>query len=157
MQFKQDARLREAMIVYVATHAHGAWRKDYRARSGDTPNEKTTIDEAWIKANGTDQVDIASLEFPRLPSDWQRENRLSAEVAVDVVLMAADHGVIFGDGLIDMASDEVHKKWLERNAAHASDMQKLPYAELPDDEKEKDRLFVRAAISAFAICRAEAA
>jgi hypothetical protein len=151
--FKNNTVLREAMIIYTATQAHGKWRTDYRAQNGDTPRIKTTTDQAWIAGNGTDQVDIAARDFSQLPSDWQKENRLGAEVAVDLVLVGADADRIFNDAFIEEASDPVHAGWLERNGAYASDVQKLPYGELPEEEKEKDRFFVRAAISSFNICR----
>lgn len=136
------------MIDSVATAGHDQWLKGYRAENGDKPRIKTTKDQAWIVKNGTDQVNIA-VDYSLLPSDWQKENRLNAEVATDLVLDAASALAPLSDRFIETASSVVHDKWLERNSGWATEVQKLPYPELPEEEKEKDRFFVRAALDAY--------
>jgi hypothetical protein len=139
---------REAMVVAVGTKAHEDWRAGYRAANGDKPRIKTTKDAAWVEAHGTDQVDIAGLTFSELPSDWQEENRLNAEVAVDLVLGQVEDSLGLGSQFIEKASAKVHVEWLKRNP-WAPEAQKKTYAELEEAEKEKDRFVVRAAIDAY--------
>ena len=145
----EGAKKREAMIIQVASKSHSEWRLQYKAANGDKPRIKTTKDADFIKKNGIDQVDIAALDFVDLPSDWQKENRLGAEVAVDAVLVAVDARRKLDAAFIEEASAVCHVKWLERNSEWATETQKLPYVQLPEDEKEKDRFFVRAAIEAY--------
>ena len=143
------AERREAMVVAVASRAHEDWRSGYRATNGEKPRIKNTKDEIWMRAHGTDQVDIASLPYTELPSDWQLENRLSAESAVDIVLTAVENNQPLDEAFIEKASNDLHSNWLGRNGGWASDVQRLPYVELPEGEKEKDRFFARSAIEAY--------
>lgn len=136
------------MVIAVATAAHELWREQYRAVNGDKPRIKKTKDSAYVEANGTDQVDIAALSYPELPSDWQGENKLGAEVAVDAVLEATQSGRKLDENFVEEAATTAHVKWVERNGSWCAEELKKPYAELPEDEKEKDRFFVRKAIEA---------
>jgi len=43
----------------------------------------------------------------------------------------------------------MHDKWLERNGEWAPAEQKLPYDELSEEEKEKDRVVIKKAIDAL--------
>lgn len=142
---RQKTDRRERMIVQVATASHEQWRNQWRASHGDEPRLKPTHDRVWTKTNKTNVVDIAALAYPDLPSDWQAESRASAEVAVDLVLTAGRHDEAF----VEWASDIIHDQWIKRNHAHASEELLRPYAELSDEEKEKDRFHVRAAITAL--------
>ena len=51
------------------------------------PRWMTTTDNAWIKLQGSDQVDIANTAYPDLPSDWQAENLAAAARALSPVRM----------------------------------------------------------------------
>ena len=44
---------------------------------------------------------------------------------------------------IEVASDLIYKSWLSRNSKYAEEGQKLPYQDLPEEEKEKDRVLAR--------------
>ncbi|MFA5124766.1 MAG: hypothetical protein WC473_02995 [Patescibacteria group bacterium] len=138
----------ERMVLAVASARHEDWRKQYRAAKGNEPRMKKTKDPAFL-ARGIAEVDIASLLYEELPTDWQAENKAAAEVAVDSVLAAIDQDVALDDDFIEAVSAIQHKKWLERNGAWAPDSQKVPYDELSEAEKEKDRFFVRQAIEAL--------
>src|SRR3989344_1481877 len=92
------------MILLVASAAHEVWREQYRAAHGDKPRIKTTKDQTYIDAMLTDQVDIASLNYPSLPSDWQEENRLSSEVAVDIGLEAVGREYPLDEHFVEIAS-----------------------------------------------------
>ncbi len=142
--------MREVMILVVATAAHQLWRDQYRAANGNTPRIKTTKDEVYISTHGTNYVDIAALNYYELPSDWQGENKLGAEVAVDSVLEAVQSGRELDETFVEKAAALAHTKWVERNESWCAKELKKPYSELPEDEKEKDRFFVRKAIEAHA-------
>lgn len=46
----------------------------------------------------------------------------------------------------ERTASAVHDAWLARNHAHASEIERLPYSQLPEEEKEKDRMLVRALV-----------
>ncbi|MFA6594255.1 MAG: hypothetical protein WCT16_03270 [Candidatus Buchananbacteria bacterium] len=140
----------ERMVLAVASAGHEDWRKKHRAAKGDEKRMKKTTDKAFL-ARGITEVDIAATAYVDLPSDKQAENKAAAEVAVDCVLAAVEQGIALNDGFIEAASAVQHEKWLERNSDWALDSQKVPYAELSEEEKEKDRSFVRFAIEALEV------
>ena len=144
-----NSNAREKMVQEVAGQAHEDWRGQWKAQNGDTPRIKKTSDAAWSAANsGQTDLDIAATAYAELPSDWQTENKLGAEVVVDAVLQAVAAGTELSDSFIEAAAAPTHAKWVERND-WASEELKRPYAELPETEKEKDRVFVRRAIEAY--------
>lgn len=121
----------------VASELHENWR---RARM--LPDGKY---EPRVKVSSTGiPVDIANTEFRDLPDEWQLENQNAANQIVDRILSAP------GASMEDLAHS-VHEDWLERNHEWASEVQKLPYGELPEEEKEKDREVVRTARYALGI------
>ncbi len=134
---------REDQIVRVASRAHEEWRAQHRRQRGDVPRIKTTKDEAWIARHGVSELDIAAVGYEDLPADWQFENRVSAEVTVDALRAAQNRGEPIDDAFIERVADALHAAWIERNRSWAPAELLLPYAELPEVEKEKDRLFVR--------------
>jgi len=138
---------RNDLVITVATAAHEDWRTQYKAANGDTPRIKKTKDQSFI-TRGILEVDIASLSYTELPSDWQTENKAGAECAVDCVLAALGQNRPLETNFVEEASSVQHDKWLERNGAWAPENQKLPYSQLTEFEKEKDRFFVLAAIEA---------
>lgn len=140
---------REKIVNAVASVGHEEWRKGWKEANGDAPRIKTTTDEAWIKKNGTDQVNIAALSYEQLPSDWQKENRLAGEATADALLAAKEQRRPFDSQLMEEVADHLHAKWLERNGSWAPPEQSVPYAQLSEAEKEKDRLFVRAGFDAI--------
>src|SRR3989338_6890359 len=142
---------REILVSLVTSQAHEDWRREWKSQNGETARVKKTTDTAWAAAhNGKDHLDIAATAYEDLPSDWQRENRLAAEVAVDAVIAALEQGRVMDSLFIEEVSAICHEKWIERNALWASAEQKRSYFELPESEKEKDRLFVRRAMVAVA-------
>lgn len=139
----------DSNVATLADKLHEQWRQSRLDSSTGTfePRVKGTKDAAWIEKNKTNQVDIANTEYKDLPEDWQAENKASAEVAITEVERAKNAVVIeLNEDFVNKASDTVHQKWLQRNGEWAPAEQKLPYAELSEEEKEKDRVFVRAAI-----------
>ncbi len=146
-----DLQIRLTEIV--ASQGHARWQKQWHDDNGNKPRIKKTKDEVWIAAHGgITEVDIAATNYVDLPADWQEENRLSAEVAVSYVLAGATWWRrLFGFGrqFVEAGSAIVHVKWLERNGEWAEEHQKLPYHELNEIEKEKDRVIIRNAIDAY--------
>jgi hypothetical protein len=142
-------RKRSARTVEKAAgRLHDQWRSARRLETGGyEPRVKTTADASWIDKHGTDQVDIANTRYKDLPADWQKENKASASVAVKIAADAREQGVdLRSSEFMESASEKVHIAWLERNGEWAPTDQKLPYAELSEAEKEKDRVVVRTAL-----------
>lgn len=77
-------------------------------------------------------------------TDNPKEAEASLFVSAGMVLSAQAHGVPLDDVLTERVASAVHDAWLARNHAHASETERLSYGELPEEEKEKDRRFVRA-------------
>jgi hypothetical protein len=133
-----------AKIERVAGRAHDHWRSQrLRADGGYEPRVRRTIDERWIKRHGVDQVDIANTHYRDLPADMRRDNWESADVAIRLIRDGARRGVnVRSDDFLETASSSVHDAWLFRNGFRATAEQRLPYAELSDVEKAKDRVFI---------------
>ena len=140
----------ETHVRALASRFHEDWKRDYRAKNGATPRMKRTSDRAWIALHGdTAEVDIASADFESLPSDWQRENREAAQVALALVESASLRRIAIDEVFIETAAADVHRKWLERTGNDAPEPQRVPYAQLPHEEKNKDRHQVRAAVALY--------
>lgn len=147
---------RQRLVDAVGSVLHEEWRKGY-GESAKNKNEdgsvkprvKKTKDAEWIAANGKDEVDIYAASYAELPEDWKGENKASAEVAVDEILKAQDSGKALNESFIEEASAVIHEKWLDRNGSWAPVEQNKPYAELSEEEKEKDRVVIREAIKAL--------
>jgi hypothetical protein len=124
----------------LASILHDAWRAPRKLEGGDGtygPRIKSTSDTAWISRHGVDVCDIANTDFVDLPADWQAENLAAAESALRIILIHHD---------LESASAALHEDWMQRNPKAAwNAAQHVPYAELPEDEKAKDRAIIRAA------------
>ncbi|GII79445.1 hypothetical protein Sru01_44270 [Sphaerisporangium rufum] len=148
---RPPARLRkarfEARVEAVAAQAHDRWRAGRRLPDGTyDPRPKRTTDQAWIRAHGTDQVDIANTKYRDLPADWQQENRASAIDAVSGAIRAKEHGLDLEeyDTVRGIAKD-VRAGWYDRNGQWAPLDQKWPFDLLPEVEREKDEVIARSA------------
>ncbi|MEO0874830.1 MAG: hypothetical protein AAFY48_09515 [Bacteroidota bacterium] len=141
---------KQEMIIGLASVLHEEWRNNRLLPDGKyQPRLKTTTDNNWINSNNTDQVDIANTSFTDLPTDWQEENLAASTVAMSEVFSAYERGVKLNTVFIEKASEKVHVEWLVRNSEWAPDNQKLPYAQLAEEEQDKDRLQVLMAIEVF--------
>ena len=128
---------RRQEIGEIASLLHENWRltrfdertKQYR------PRVKPTTDETWIQTHdGKKEIDIANTSFDELPEDWKKENILAAEQALD---------------LVKNALVLIHDRWLERNETDALAEQKLRYANLPKEDKEKDLSVLQKVLETF--------
>ena len=139
----------EKWVVQVASAGHNLWRETrWNDQDGCyEPRPKTTQDTHWIKAHGgVNTVDIANTPYPDLPSDWQEENKVTADLAVSEVEKALSQGQAFDQHLVETISAALHDLWVQRNGNWAPEELKRPYDELPEEEKEKDRFFVKKAM-----------
>lgn len=135
-------------IESLASRFHEDWRSDRLKEDGSyEPREKTTTDTEWISSHGTDIVDIANTEFADLPEDWQRENRIAAGVSQSLLEAGIESGEdTKSDGFVESASSEIHNQWLSRNEWAKGGELDVPYGQLPEDEKAKDRAQILTAI-----------
>lgn len=102
------------------------------------PRIKTTTDEAWIAARGTNQVDIANTEYKDLPADWQQENKEAAQVVIDI-LQQHNGDVILEDPAVRAeVGARIHDEWLERNEWADGTELDVPFDQLSLTEQEKD-------------------
>lgn len=151
------------VLAFVA-EAHNTWRKGFEAAKGvGAVRMKPTVDGDWLKANAGQpfcdpaqrQVNI-NIGFEALPADKQVENINSAAVACTLVFGQVLSGGELDADFIEAASAEIHVQWVLRQRALGMDgtdgyfaALAVPYSELPENEKEKDREIVRGAIRLY--------
>jgi len=122
----QSGILAENAVQQFASMAHEEWRQNFDP-SGTKPRMKKNSD-------GT-EGDI-NVPFNKLHPDWQKENLAAGQ--------AAEHAVKKFPDDIEKASEYIHIEWMKRNPkADYNAAQHVPYNELPEDEKEKDRVHAR--------------
>lgn len=139
----------------VAAKLHDAWRK---AREEIHPGVYAPRNKEF----GGKTFDIANLTFDKLPTYFKFENLVAAKIAtvslsnayVAYQSSSQTEGfitVVNNPEFIESASALQHERWLLRNSdkAWVAAEQKLSYRDLPEIEKNKDRLIVHAAIEAL--------
>ena len=140
------------LVKKVASKLHDAWREPRRIEGTDKfePRIKPVKDEQWpLRHNGQTEIDIANTSYENLPAPWQAENKAAAQSAVNAILKAQTHSTPLNEDFIEFASNQQHQDWLLRNGEWAPQEQKLPYNQLPESEKEKDRVVVRTALDIY--------
>jgi len=138
---------RTKLIKATALSAHKKLCDGYRERG--KAYIKKTKDTSWIQLHNTDEIDLCSAKLDELPEDWLSERIAGSEIAVDAVLDAIKHKRSLDAELVEEVAESLHRRWLERNAERASDVQKFDYSALPEVEKIKDRHFIKSAIEIF--------
>jgi|FLOH01.1.fsa_nt_gi hypothetical protein len=132
----------------IAAELHETWRNAWARDNGGLVNG---LYPPRLKDDGTGgQVDIANTTFGDLPPKWQHENREAAQAAqVSVLreLLNDQHNTT--EDLIEAVSVRVHASWVERNKQWAPDELTVPFDQLNEEEKEKDRVVARAALRAI--------
>jgi hypothetical protein len=122
----QSGVLAEDAVHRFASSAHEEWRHNFDP-SGTKPR---------IKKNSDGTEGDINVPFEKLHPDWQKENLAAGR--------AAEHAVTKFPHDIEKAAEYIHIKWMERNPkADYNAAQHVPYDDLPEDEKEKDRVHVR--------------
>jgi hypothetical protein len=85
-------------------------------------------------------VDIMNTEYQGLPGDWQEANRVSAAGAAQLIAQS-----IMETGAWDMETiaEQIHQQWLEANPWAKDGEQGRPFAELSEEDQERDRSVAR--------------
>lgn len=122
----------------LASKLHEKWAEGYRAGEAAKGNENPTR----MKDDGMGgQVDILNTSYAELPPKWQAENKAQAESAIKLVAQNMDSAM---DKIEELAA-QVHEQWLSRNSWAKDGPLGVSYAELPEEEKQKDRDVIKAA------------
>ena len=126
MNIVETAMLAENAVQQFASMAHEEWRQNFDP-SGTKPR---------IKKNSDGTEGDINVPFDKLHPDWQKENLAAGQ--------AAEHAVKKFPDDIEKASEYIHIEWMKRNPkADYNAAQHVPYDQLPEDEKEKDRVHAR--------------
>ena len=116
-------------VMSFASKAHEEWRSGWRKQ-----NDGNSVPR--VKKNSDGSEGDINVPFNKLHPDWQKENLAAGNAAKDAVTKHPND--------IEKAAEHVHNKWMERNPKQDYNAaQHVPYSELPEDEKEKDRVHVR--------------
>jgi hypothetical protein len=122
----QSGVLAENAVHQFASSAHEEWRRNF----------DPTGTKLRIKKNSDGTEGDINVPFNKLHPDWQKENLAAGQ--------AAERAVKKFPRDIEKAAEYIHIKWMKRNPkADYNAAQHVPYDELPEDEKEKDRVHVR--------------
>ena len=121
------AFIRIPAVKLFAKRAHEEWREGYIKKNGNVPR---------IKPNPSDKTEgDINKPLDEIHPDHAKENLDAGEAAFDAFLNNKDD--------IEAAADKIHQKWMARPANklyEGNKAQHVPYTELPDAEKEKDRI-----------------
>lgn len=110
-------------VIKFASDAHEQWRMGFDP-------ERTGKER--IKKNSDGSEGNINVPFHELHPDWQKENLAAGYAARDALLAHPND--------IEKASEHVHNEWMKRNPkADYNAHQHVPYNDLPEDEKQKDR------------------
>ena len=119
-------------VEMLASKLHEKWAEGYRSGEMAKGNESPTR----MKDDGMGgQVDILNTSYAELPAKWQAENKAQAESAIGLVAKDMSGAM---DNLENLAA-QVHEQWLSRNSWAKDGALGVPYSELPEEEKQKDR------------------
>jgi hypothetical protein len=133
--------------VALAAELHEMWRRGFEAANG--------VGAVRMKDDGSGGECNINAPYSTLPPKWQAENLAAASHAVGVTAYLLDqmsearyYGVSrTTEQLVELIAEQVHVAWLERNGAWAPAELAVPYADLTDEEQEKDRVIARLALS----------
>ena len=123
---RKHINLLEGAVTQFASMAHEEWRKNF----------DPTGTKERIKKNSDGTEGDINVPFEKLHPDWQKENLAAGKAAEDAVKKFPDD--------IEKAAEYIHIEWMKRNPkADYNAAQHVAYDQLPEDEKEKDRVHVR--------------
>lgn len=113
-------------IKAFASMAHEEWRKNF----------DPTGTKERVKKNSDGTEGNINVSFDKLHPDWQRENLAAGRAAAEAVRKYPND--------IEKAAEHIHVEWMKRNPkGDWNAAQHVAYDQLPEDEKEKDRVHVR--------------
>ena len=148
-----DEMIKEALTYSLGSDLHEAWRAPRKLEDGTfEPRMKKSKDDEWTIAHGTDDVDIANCTFAQLPSNWQYENLEAARVVINLVFDKVMAGEVITPEEIEQYSAVIHQEWLKRNdwvydKEYGNPALAVPYAQLSEEEKAKDRAQIAPAVA----------
>jgi len=126
-------------VEMLASKLHEIWAEGTRAilMAKGAPLERFRDDGMG------GQIDILNTPYSDLTPKWQSENKAQAESAIGLVAKNMDSAIENIEGL----AAQVHEQWLARNswAIEQKSPLAVPYSELPEEEKQKDRDVITAA------------
>ena len=126
IDIRKHINLLEGAVTQFASMAHEEWRKNF----------DPTGTKQRIKKNSDGTEGDINIPFEKLHPDWQKENLAAGKAAEDAVKNFPDD--------IEKAAEYIHIEWMKRNPkADYNAAQHVAYDQLPEDEKEKDRVHVR--------------
>ena len=126
IDIRKHINLLEGAVTQFASMAHEEWRKNF----------DPTGTKERIKKNSDGTEGDINIPFEKLHPDWQKENLAAGKAAEDAVKNFPDD--------IEKAAEYIHIEWMKRNPkADYNAAQHVAYDQLPEDEKEKDRVHVR--------------
>lgn len=153
-----DKELEDLKGLEVGSCLHEGWRQTRKNEDGTyeprwkkvkDPNFKFVESDTCRKnEEGVVEIDIANRSFGELSADWQFENLEAGKV---VVRLVGDKTELTLEEVEQMAS-VIHDEWLKRNEwvfdpNYGNPAQAVPYAELSEEEKEKDRAQLKFGLS----------
>lgn len=113
-------------VHQFASAAHEQWRKNF----------DPTGTKQRIKKNSDGTEGDINVSFEKLHPDWQKENLAAGKAALDAVNKFPNDE--------EAAAEQIHNEWMKRNPkGDWNAAQHVPYEDLSDEEKEKDRVHVR--------------
>ena len=119
--------IRVGRVQRFAAKAHDEWRKNF----------DPTGTKERIKDNSDNTKGNINVPFDKLHPDWKKENLAAGKAAMDAVNKHPKD--------VERAAEHVHNEWMKRNPrAEHNASQHVPYHQLSEPEKEKDRVHVRA-------------
>jgi hypothetical protein len=111
------------VVRTFASIQHDNWRKSFDPEN--TGKERVKDNPDGTKGN-------INVLFDKLHPHWQKENLAAGKAALMAIRKHR--------GDTEAASEHVHNEWMKRNPkADYNASQHVPYSELPEDEKQKDR------------------
>lgn len=138
------------MVVQLASKLHDLWREPRRLSPEASKAAGVDFEPREKDVDGV-KYDIANLSYIELPEKFQTENRLAAEGALDELRnISMDTQDVTAAEVVENLSNTIHEQWMERNGSWADAALMVPYMQLPEEEKEKDRVIARAAIEVYA-------
>jgi hypothetical protein len=115
----------QEVVRQFASKAHEDWRKGFEKREG--------VGAKRPKKNPvTGKEENINVPFDKLHPHWQKENLAAGKAALMAIRKHRND--------TEAASEHVHNEWMKRNPkADYNAAQHVPYNELPEVEKAKDR------------------
>ena len=145
--------IKEGLSRVLAIDLHNIWREKRRL-NGDLylSRIKYSEDDIWNLNHGTNIVDLANCEFYELPSNWKEEYLNAARVVINLVYEKTISLEDFSSVEIEEMASVIHDEWLKRNdwvydSKIGNPKLTVPYKELSDEEKKKDREQILPAIN----------